>query len=519
MGDIDARSFSAETVSDFAAAIESASFISVDLEMTGISFPARTENGNDSVPLRYLKIRQVASTFGIIQVGISVFSQDESSARVFNFYVFPRPVTEGPSVNSIPMVTLCSASTNFNRSHGMDFGRWIDHGITYVDAVTEKKLREILIDDEASSPDTAWDRMLSGFSPLDAATLESEDYASQERKVVSEVEDMLQSKNMYSYKVPFIHGGQKWLKSILSAVRNKFPSVRLIEEVSGGGSSRILTKKSCNEIFLDYIGFRSIWTALSNAKKPVVFHNGFLDLMFCFQHFECDLPESVSDFKSKIIEVFPAGVFDTRLIALESGVSMAGSAALETLAELVKSASVAVFDSGKYIDSSGKYHEAGFDALLTGKVFLGLKAKLGDVSQWKNHICISRCLWVLSIDTLDNSDRLLMDCGLGKMRIVRVVSDMTKSVTTRDVFTAFEDVKSITPSAFVNIQWINDTSGILIVTWAASDKSNDSISTSISLKIAECAKSANFRVSTPHEFVKQQLDEFSSEAAMKRFRL
>jgi len=512
MGDIDARNFSRDTVEAFRESLASASFVSIDLEMTGISFPSKTENGNDSVPLRYRKIRQVAASFGVIQIGVSIFSKDESSAKVFNFYVFPRPVTEGSEVDSIPLVTLCSASTNFNRSHGMDFGRWIEHGITYVKAETEEKLREILFDEKAL--DKSWGRFLAGFSSLEASIREFEEYLSQERRVLAEVAQMSENS---SYKVPFIHGGQKWLKSILASVRSKFPSVRLIEEVSGGGSSRVLTNKTFEDIFFDYIGFRAIWTVLTAACVPVVFHNGFLDLMFCYQHFEADLPETIAEFKSKVAHTFQGGVFDTRLIALESGISMAGSAALETLAEIVKSNVVTVNDSGKYSDASGKFHEAGFDALLTGKVFLGLKSKLSDINQWKNHICISRCLWVLSIDTLD-SDRVLLDCGVGKIRIIRVVSEMTKSVSTRDVLGIFEDVKSITPATAVNIQWINDTSGILLVTWSG-EKASDSVSSSISLKIAECAKTANFKLSTPAEFVKQQLEEITPDPYMKRFRL
>ena len=523
MGDIDARNFCPEIVSKFEEAVRGASFVSVDLEMTGISFPAKTENGNDSVPLRYHKIRQVAGTFGIIQIGISVFSSDESSAKVFNFYVFPRPVTEGAAVDVIPLITLCSASTNFNRSHGMDFGRWIEHGITYVDGVTEEKLKQLLLEDknDSASAEKAWDRLLAGFSPLDASVVETEEYKNQEQRVLSDVENMLQDPAITNYKVPFIHGGQRWLKSILSSVRVKFPTVRLIEEVSGGGSSRVLTKKSSLDIFQEYIGFRAVWTALSKASKPVVFHNGFLDLMFCFQHFEGQLPETISEFKQKVKEVFPGGVFDTRLIALESGVSMAGSAALETLAELVKSKTVAVIDSGKYSESTGRFHEAGFDALLTGKVFLGLKAKLTHdlvSSQWKNQVCLSRCCWVLSIDNIDTEDRALLDCGAGKSRILRFVSEMNKNVSTRDVFSIFDDAKSVTANTFFNIQWINDTSGILVVTWP-NEKSGDSVSSSISLKLAECAKSANFKLATTAEYVKKQLDEITPDPNMKKFRL
>jgi hypothetical protein len=95
---------------------------------------------------------------------------------------------------------------------------------------------------------------------------------------------------------------------------------------------------------------------------------------------------------------------------------------------------------------------------------------------------------------------------------------MNKNVSTRDVFSIFDDAKSVTANTFFNIQWINDTSGILVVTWP-NEKSGDSVSSSISLKLAECAKSANFKLATTAEYVKKQLDEITPDPNMKKFRL
>ena len=523
MGDIDSTNFNEEVLEQFTSAVNRASFISVDLEMTGISFQSATgsENGGDTVALRYEKIKQVAAAFNVIQVGVAVFGEDACS--VYNFYVFPRPVTEG-SVDHIPVISMCSASTNFNRSHGMDFSRWVRDGITYVDSALESKLRAILLEDTASG-EKAWNRLLSSFSGLDDQQKSSPEYASQEQRVLDEIEAMIADNAVTTYKVPFIHGGQKYLKSILSSVHEKFPQLRLVEEVSGGGSSRVISKQTCEELFNEYIGFRRVWSALTGCGKPVVFHNGFLDLMFCYQAFENELPLTILEFKKSLKSLFPGGVFDTRLIAIESGLSMAGSAALETLAEMFTS-EIPVTNSGKYNSDAmaeERFHEAGYDALLTGKVFLGLKAKT-DIEQWKNFMCVSRCLWVLSVDTLD-ADRLLLDCGVGKVRIVRILSDMNPSVNTRDVLSAFEDVKTVVP-ATVNIQWIDNAGGILLVTWTQpQDKSVDAVTTAVSAKLLEIVKAGSglgetVKLATPQEYVKKQLEEISPEAIMaqKRFR-
>lgn len=530
MGDVDVDNFTEQLVEKFQTDVANSSFIAIDLEMTGISFPNKSENGSDTVAFRYSKIRGVASTFGIIQVGVSVFNSTDKNATVYNFYVFPRPVTEG-TVDSIPLVTLCSASTNFNKSHGMDFGRWINKGLTYVNGETEKKLRESLIDD-VEAGNKAWDRFFGSWQ-ADDSIKELEEYKSQEVRILQEVEAMINDDSVFSYKVPFVHGGQKWLKSIVATVREKFPQLRMVEEVSGGGSSRVLTKKSAEKIFGDYIGFRRVWNIITRIDKPVVFHNGFLDLVFCYQAFENELPNTLTEFKKSLRTLFPGGVFDTRLIAIESNLSMAGSAALETLGDMFAAKDITVTGSGKYDtmamqdDVEHKFHEAGYDALLTGKVFLGLSEKLNnDVSNWKNCMCLSRCLWVLTVDDPDN-DRLLLDCGVGKNRIVRILSDIRPKCSTRDILNHFDDLKTVVSPLAVNIQWTNDTSGLLLVSWTQpADKTVDAVTTALSSRMIELVKAGgpigeSVKLSSTSEYVKMQLEELSPDyiAAQKKFRV
>merc|ERR1719422_2917705 len=37
---------------------------------------------------------------------------------------------------------------------------------------------------------------------------------------------------------------------------------------------------------LEHIGLRRLWNALKAAKRPIVFHNGFFDLLFLFSALE-----------------------------------------------------------------------------------------------------------------------------------------------------------------------------------------------------------------------------------------
>jgi hypothetical protein len=383
----------------------------------------------------------------------------------------------------------------------------------------EEKLHSVLLDKD--SHEKTWSRFLSGFTPDQTITIQ-EEYKSQEAKVLEQVEEFVNDSSVTSYRMPFIHGGQRWMKGILSAIHEKFSSLRLMEEVSGGGTRRYLTKKSPQEIFNDYLGFRRVWKILIASAKPVIVHNGFLDLMFCYQAFENKLPDTVSDFKSELKTMFPGGVFDTRLIAIESGFASSG-AALETLVEMLKDTepfkSVSVVDSGNYAQNV-QYHDAGYDALLTGKVFKALAIDT-DVLKWKNMICMARCLWVLTIDNLE-TDKVLIDCGIGKSRIIRYITDISGS--TRDVLNSFDDLKSVVNGLVVNIQWIDDSSGLLLLSFIhPADKTVDSVVSSLNSKMLEIVKSngngqlgTSAKLWTIPDFIKKQLDSLEPS---KKFRL
>ncbi|KAL4236533.1 Target of EGR1 [Mactra antiquata] len=59
---------------------------------------------------------------------------------------------------------------------------------------------------------------------------------------------------------------------------------------------------------------RHLFSEIISMKKPVVVHNGLVDLMFLYENLYTSLPSSSATFLTDLVDIFPGGIIDTKYI-------------------------------------------------------------------------------------------------------------------------------------------------------------------------------------------------------------
>lgn len=409
------------------AAVQAASFVAIDCEFTGLQLEKCT-HAFDTPEERYRKLKESSLDFLTVQVGVCTFQFDKAKRgykyKAFNFYICPRQIVRG----SPDRMFRCQASSlQFLSQHGFDFNKLFAHGISYLRSEEAIQLSQALgerhdqqLKDIGSTngptksckvnvPKEAQDFIDEVLESVGKFLDDTPPAASgMEVEMDEDVEEEPEVAKDSSAEVGAAKAGGSILhlpecnafkrKLIYQEVKARFgDKVQLGTETCGDGA-HIAVRLACSaeeqraQLELKHkqeredlelaCGFSKVMEALASSGKLVIGHNMLLDIMHLLAQFVADLPKDYNEFKSMVRAAFP-NLVDTKVLASDSVIKDSlSSTALGPLLKQLQGRPSCVppveHDPGYGYDlNAAKFHEAGYDALVTGLCFMGLCHQLG----------------------------------------------------------------------------------------------------------------------------------------------
>ena len=164
---------------------------------------------------------------------------------------------------------------------------------------------------------------------------------------------------------------------------------------------------------LDLFGFTKVFEKIWEYKVKVVGHNSLLDLLYIYQSFVGDLPDSYFDFKTQVNKGFPY-FYDTKYLSnLPQFSTKFEGTSLQEIQDVIlkdkeffKPVNVVLakgFEKYDWNDSKNekRLHEAGYDAYLTGWIFYHLIQGNGD---YQKHASKLKIVWSMYDMQLSSND-------------------------------------------------------------------------------------------------------------------
>lgn len=379
--------------------IQEADFIAIDGEFTGLSTIKSHPDGYNTLSDIYIKTRIGSEKMLLIQYGVSLFTWNEQrkcyQAWPFTFYIFPRPYKK---YNNDVIFTGQSSSMNFLSCNGFDFNKLFHKGISFMNLQQEEKARYRIAKDfagfEENTPSAKCESDLkppgddsfvtesSVFIPEDQKEIIESIFGSivrfmgDESQLVMDLPTCNQSQRGFIYKlVEEKYPLGLYLDCVTKENEEKFIRCHKTSQNSGSLKDKL---KEEEDLLEEAVGFSKVIKLLSNSNKPIVGHNMKLDLFLTITNFLGPAPFNLLDFKEKVLNTFPI-VFDTKLIASVPPVNeVAYRTGLQGLVELIDNETLPIpdviiaEDLQNETNATDQYHQAGYDAYCTGRLFLSL---------------------------------------------------------------------------------------------------------------------------------------------------
>ena len=376
-------------------------FVSLDLELTGIANNSR--NFLDSPSERYLKMKISAEKYKIIQLGLVPWFKNinnnniiEYRAKPYNIYLFPNEEVGNQQIN-------CELSSIvFNRENGMDFNKWIKHGVNYINEKQFKRISENSIENN-----------INIYNPDDSKKFKNVNLHKEEDKIfvnniIKKISDFLLS-NENELKIDIEKKVSKYL--LIYIINNLTPEERNLLYILENEKQLIFIKTNENnkknliekdnletmKILNKKKGVKNIFDAITNNKKIIIGHNCSLDITYIISHFGETLPNEYNKFKLLIQNYFES-IYDTKFIYESLNLSENNDSSLNIVYNFLKNKfnnnnnnqfQIIVDSNGfiNYLDEKldKKYHQADYDAFITGSAFIYMLNIIGEknIEQFK----------------------------------------------------------------------------------------------------------------------------------------
>ncbi|EOY12009.1 Poly(A)-specific ribonuclease PARN isoform 1 [Theobroma cacao] len=421
--------------------VRAADFVAIDLEMTGVtSAPWRESFEFDRFDIRYLKVKDSAEKFAVVQFGVCPFRWDSLKqsfiAHPHNFFVFPRQEIplDGPSNEFLCQTT----SMDFLAKYQFDFNACIHEGVSYLSRGQEDEARrrlkslykeqltnsshnlretmdvplvrvaDVLFTERMKKRLSEWrDELLQNRSrgPQDQGA--SNDLNQQFQTVFFKMRPALSLNGFTSHQLSLIRmvtrkhfkdlvyvrfNGESSSQELVVFTDSESDKDRLVEEVKNEHYRRAEMRIHAA------VGFRHVIDLLSSENKLIVGHNCILDIAHIHSKFLGPLPLTAEEFVSCVNKYFP-NIIDTKILlnadnilqqrmkksstSLSSAFSLLCPELAHGFKSKVQSSQPCVkvevhVDEMRSPDwNSGAKHEAGYDAFMTGCVFAQVCSHLG----------------------------------------------------------------------------------------------------------------------------------------------
>ncbi|KAK3847182.1 MAG: ribonuclease H-like domain-containing protein [Linnemannia gamsii] len=329
-------------------AISECDFVAMDTELTGLNTPANNHRFPDSLSTRYSKVSASANDFLVIQLGICTFTWSDKlgayEARPFNFPCFPSNDDEAKSGERFFMSQ--SSSLEFLLKNDFDFNKWIRHGIPYLTRREEQDYIVRKTQKEAEKAETNKNDI-----PLDDRN------RSFVETTIAKIKDWLETtKGLHGDSLTIPANNAFFRRLVHQVIRTDFNGD--LDSSSNAQERTMTLRRMTDKIRKEKedakiarppkLNLRRVIDMIIESKKPMIGHNCLLDLMQITQQFLWQLPHELEDWKPPVVD------------------AASTPAATKPAAAAASAASAAPATE----KSSEKYHEAGYDAFITGMSYL-----------------------------------------------------------------------------------------------------------------------------------------------------